>query len=64
MQTMPLFLKNPNWYVTPPDGEDSFEDGRGFHLSPEAPDEARKSYEDFYAPRVDLQGRSTDPDEG
>lgn len=63
MQMRPLFLENEEWYVTPPEGEDSFEDGRGYHLAPGAPEEARRSYEEFYAPRTDLQGRSSDPDD-
>lgn len=63
MQMMPLFLENPDWYITPPVGEDSFEDGRGYHLAQGVPEEVRESYEAFYAPRYDLQGRSTDPDE-
>ena len=49
MQREPLFLKNSEWYVTPDDG-DFFDDGRGYHLSPDAPQEAVDSYNEFYNP--------------
>lgn len=53
MQTMPYFLENEEWYTTPADEglEDAFfEDGRGYHIKDDAPDEAKKSYEEFYSP--------------
>lgn len=45
---MPYFMKNPDWYTTIGPGEDFPEDGRGYHLTDEAPDEAVKSYNEFY----------------
>ncbi|WP_077598146.1 hypothetical protein [Olsenella urininfantis] len=48
----PLFMKDHDWYVTPADeGLEScmFDDGRGYHLRDDVPDEVHKSYEEFYA---------------
>lgn len=45
------FLSNRDWYTTPEDeGIDDFffEDGRGYHIKDDAPEEAKKSYEEFY----------------
>ena len=53
MQTEPLFLQNKDWYTTPEDeGIDSifFEDGRGYHIKDDAPQEAKDSYDEFYQP--------------
>lgn len=45
------FLSNRDWYTTPEDeGIDDvfFDDGRGYHIKDDAPEEAKKSYEEFY----------------
>lgn len=52
MQAEPLFLKNPDWYVTPEGDDLFFEDGRGYHLAPGAPKEAVDSYNEFYNPTI------------
>lgn len=45
MRAMPLFLENDSWYT-----EDVDEDGHvKYHLTDAAPEEARKSYEDYYS---------------
>ena len=47
----PYFLSNRDWYTTPEDeGIDDFffEDGRGYHIKDDAPEEAKKSYEELY----------------
>lgn len=45
----PFFLSNSEWYVEVDLINDGFpEDGRGFHLTDNAPAEAVKSYEEFY----------------
>lgn len=47
----PYFLSNRDWYITPEDeGIDDFffEDGRGYHIKDDAPEEAKQSYEEFY----------------
>lgn len=59
----PLFLKNKDWYTTPEDeGLDDmfFEDGRGYHIKDDAPEEVKNSYEEFYnpTPLVDECGES------
>lgn len=48
----PMFMTNRDWYVTPEEeglDSDFFEDGRGYHIKDSAPEEAKKSYEDFYS---------------
>ncbi len=51
MKTEPLFLQNKDWYTTP-EGEGIdftfFEDGRGYHIKDDAPQEAKDSYDEFY----------------
>lgn len=43
-QSKPYFMKNSEWYYYDPnDGE------RGYKLTPQAPPEAIKSYNEFYA---------------
>ena len=47
----PYFLTNRDWYTTPEDeGIDDFffEDGRGYHIKDDAPEEAKQSYAEFY----------------
>ena len=47
----PYFFNNRDWYTTPEDeGIDDFffEDGSGYHIKDDAPEEAKKSYEEFY----------------
>ena len=47
----PLFLQNKDWYTTPEDNGidfDFFEDGRGYHIKDDAPQEAKDSYDEFY----------------
>ena len=49
----PYFMNNRAWYTTPKDeGIDGliFDDGRGYHIRDDAPEEAKRSYEEFYAP--------------
>ncbi len=46
------FLKDRSWYTTPEDeGIDDFffPDGRGYHIKDDAPEEAKKNYEEFYS---------------
>ena len=46
----PYFLSNRDWYTTPEDeGIDDFffDDDRGYHIKDDAPEEAKKSYEEF-----------------
>lgn len=48
----PYFMSNREWYTTPEDEGSPdifFGDGRGYHIRDDAPDEAKKSYEEFYA---------------
>ncbi|WP_251178077.1 hypothetical protein [Adlercreutzia agrestimuris] len=52
MRLIPLFMENENWFTTPQkEGIEDvfFEDGRGYHLTDEAPQEAIDSYNEFYA---------------
>ncbi len=42
---MPYFLENEDWYTV----DDESEDGRGYHLTENAPQEAIDSYNAFYA---------------
>ena len=47
----PYFLSNRDWYTTPEDeGIDDFffDDGRGYHIKDDAPEEAKRSYEELY----------------
>lgn len=47
----PYFLTNRDWYTTPEDeGIDNFffDDDRGYHIKDDAPEEAKKSYIEFY----------------
>ena len=47
----PYFMTNREWYVTPEDeGSDDifFDDDRGYHIRDDAPEEAKRSYEEFY----------------
>lgn len=44
---MPYFLTNPEWY-TRPEEDIFFEDGRGYHLTELAPQEAIDSYNAVY----------------
>ena len=47
------FMDYMEWYTTPQDEglEDYvFPDGRGYHLKDGAPEEAKKAYEELYAP--------------
>ena len=49
----PFFLTNRDWYTTPEDeGLDDmfFPDGRGYHIWEDAPEKAKRSYEEFYNP--------------
>ena len=49
---MPFFMTNRDWYTTPRDegiDETFYEDGRGYHIRDDAPQEAKDSYEEFYA---------------
>ena len=46
---MPYFMTNPDWYTVIDISEDFPEDGRGYHLTDSAPEEAVKSYEEFYS---------------
>lgn len=44
-------MTNREWYVTPEDeGSDDifFDDDRGYHIRDDAPEEAKRSYEEFY----------------
>lgn len=43
-------MRNREWYTVPEDeGLDGFfDDGRGYHIRDDAPDEAKKSYKEFY----------------
>lgn len=45
----PYFLSNPDWYTVVDfmAGEDT-EDDRGYHIRDDAPEEAKRSYEEFY----------------
>lgn len=45
----PFFMSNPDWYTTFDLGNGFPEDGRGYHLTDKAPQEAIDSYNDFYA---------------
>ena len=46
----PYFMENEAWYREIDIFKDGFpEDGRGYVLTDEAPEEARKSYEEFYS---------------
>ena len=58
----PYFMSNRNWYTTPEDfGSDDvfFEDGRGYHICDDAPEEAKRSYAEFYAEAtVDVEGKT------
>lgn len=45
----PLFLDNPDWYESVDVMRDGFpEDGRGYHLTDKAPQDAIESYRQFY----------------
>ena len=45
----PYFMKDERWYVKADIFKDGFpEDGRGYHLTDEAPKEAVDSYNEFY----------------
>ena len=47
---IPYFMTNEEWYtVTGMMSDDIPEDGRGYHLTDKAPQEAMDSYNDFYA---------------
>lgn len=47
---IPYFLTNPEWYVQADILKDGFpEDGRGYHLTEKAPQEAIDSYNAFYS---------------
>lgn len=51
MQLRPYFMQNEEWYVTPEkEGIDDlfYDDGRGYHLTDKAPQEAIDSYNEFY----------------
>lgn len=45
----PYFMNNREWYILPEDeGLDGFfEDGLGYHIRDDAPEEAKRSYEEF-----------------
>lgn len=48
---MPYFMTNREWYILPEDegiNDFAFEDGRGYHIKDDAPEEAKKSYAEFY----------------
>lgn len=49
---VPYFLTNKEWYTV--DEEET--DGRGYKLTDKAPEEARESYEAFYATETDRNG--------
>lgn len=56
----PLFLTNEEWYITPED-DMWFEDGRGYHLADNVPQEVVDSYNEFYAEKIfdiELNGKS------
>ena len=49
---IPYFLQNKEWYTTPEDEGvdlDFFDDGRGYHIKDDAPQEVKDSYEEFFA---------------
>lgn len=55
IREQPFFMQNRDWYITPEDqGIDDyfFDDGRGYHIRDDAPEEAKRSYEEFYADAV------------
>lgn len=63
----PLFLENRDWYAIPEDeglNDMFFPDGRGYHIRDDAPDEAKRSYEEYYSPEpmTDENGNSFVPD--
>ena len=41
-------MKNPEWYEVPAGGLGFFDDGRGYHIRDDAPQEAKDSYAEFY----------------
>ena len=46
----PYFMQNPEWFVIADVMKDGFpDDGRGYHLTDKAPQEAIDSYDKFYA---------------
>ncbi|WP_148362927.1 hypothetical protein [Olsenella massiliensis] len=50
MDTMvPYFMTNPDWYTVIGLGKAFPDDGRGYHLTDSAPEDAVKSYEDYYS---------------
>ena len=52
----PYFLENEEWYTT--DWDFSDEDGRGYHLTAKAPQEAIDSYMEFYGvKKVEIEGK-------
>lgn len=49
IQSKPYFMSNPEWFTEVNVLEDGFpEDGRGYHLTDNAPIEAVDSYNEFY----------------
>ena len=61
MRPKPYFLQNRDWCTTPEDeGMDEmlFDDDRGYHIRDDAPEEAKRSYEEYYAPvMVEIDGK-------
>lgn len=55
LQLEPYFMKDENWYRLATDEEEEAT-GRGLVLTDEAPEEAVKSYEEYYAEECDPQG--------
>lgn len=54
---MPYFLTNEEWYEE--DITFSSSDGRGYHLTDKAPQEAIESYNEFYKEEeVEIEGRT------
>lgn len=52
----PYFLENEEWYTV--DLDFQAEDGRGYHLTDKAPQEAIDSYLEFYGDKsVEIEGK-------
>lgn len=53
----PYFMSNHEWYTEVDILNDGFpEDGRGYHLTDKAPQEAIDSYNEFYSDKVTEEG--------
>lgn len=51
-------MKNEDWYTICDSAEST--DGRGFHLTDKAPQEAIDSYEEFYKQEISPEGFISD----